>query len=714
MEIASDQSEGRLRAILEGTTESICLLALDGTVLDANDAFLAFGNISPGVPLWKTAWFSGTEDEARKAVERAARGEAVRLEATMRQSIFDVSLRRVKNEYIVLEGREIAERKALSNISDFAYTFDLKGRFTYVNQALLSIWRKTLAEALGRNFLDLGYPTDLAARLQRQIQEVIATKKILRDETPFTGANGETRQYEYIFCPVLSTDGNVTAVAGSTRDMTDRLRAEELALDDRQHWRELLRQAPAAIAILRGPEHRFEWVNDGYHELLGRRQPDLIGKTVLQALPEVESQTYIKLLNNVYQTGVPYFGHEAPLELDRGDGIMRLLYLNFVYTAIRNLDGQIDGIFVHATDVTPLVLGRKQVEESELQFRTLAETIPHLAWMADGAGNIFWYNRRWYEYTGKTFEEMEGWKWQSMHDPKVLPDVIDKWTTSLRTGEPMEVTFPLRGADGEYRSFLTRVEPVKDGTGRVLRWFGTNTDITDQLRTEDHLRRANRELEEFAYASSHDLQEPLRMVNIYTQLLLKRFGNEDETSTLYANFIRQGVNRMEALLRDLLAYSRTVHEEEVHGTADLSAALSDAMSVLKNRIEETDAVIKAQALPVACGDTAQMTHVFQNLLSNALKYRREGVPIEITISAQTEGEDWIVAVEDNGIGFESKYAEQIFGLFKRLHKDQYPGTGLGLAICKRLVGRAGGRMWAEGRVGRGATFYFSLPAQPKE
>lgn len=167
---------------------------------------------------------------------------------------------------------------------------------------------------------------------------------------------------------------------------------------------------------------------------------------------------------------------------------------------------------------------------------------------------------------------------------------------------------------------------------------------------------------------------------------------------------------METLIHDLLTFSRSVQiDDSPIGAADLSISFADALSVLKGRIEEVGAVIQASTLPVVSGDASQFTHVFQNVLSNALKYRNKDVRPEILVSAKQDGDLWIISVEDNGIGFDPKYAERIFGLFKRLHKDEYEGTGLGLAICKRIVERYGGRIWAEGRVGAGATIYFSLP-----
>jgi light-regulated signal transduction histidine kinase (bacteriophytochrome) len=251
---------------------------------------------------------------------------------------------------------------------------------------------------------------------------------------------------------------------------------------------------------------------------------------------------------------------------------------------------------------------------------------------------------------------------------------------------------------------------VRNSHGKPVRWFGTNTDITDQRGIEEELRRVNRELEEFAYVASHDLQEPLRMVNVYTQLIIKRMGTQNADLAVYAGFVNEGVSRMENLIRDLLSFSRVTYtHESPAGIADLSESLSEALSVLTNRIEESQATIFADPLPNASGDTSQLAHVFQNLLSNSLKYRKKDVAPEIHIAVKPEGEQWIFSLRDNGIGFDPEYAQRIFGLFKRLHKNEYSGTGVGLAICKRIVERYGGRMWAESRLGEGAVFYFSLP-----
>ena len=229
--------------------------------------------------------------------------------------------------------------------------------------------------------------------------------------------------------------------------------------------------------------------------------------------------------------------------------------------------------------------------------------------------------------------------------------------------------------------------------------------------TNLNLSRVNRELEEFAYVASHDLQEPLRMVKIYTQLIMKQVDRTNPAIEQYAEFVQHGAARMEELIRDLLTFSRIVHDEggPVGDVANLEDSLATAMGVMKTRIAENGAVVNAMKLPTVRGEAGQFSHVFQNLISNSIKYRKLTESPHIDIFAEVQEDQWVIGVRDNGIGFDQIYAERIFGLFKRLHKDEYPGTGLGLAICQRIIERYGGRMWAHSVLGEGSTFYFSLP-----
>ncbi len=284
--------------------------------------------------------------------------------------------------------------------------------------------------------------------------------------------------------------------------------------------------------------------------------------------------------------------------------------------------------------------------------------------------------------------------------------------TSGKTFEASEWLIPYapRG-DGviEDHWFNVTYQPLREADGGVLRVMAVCNDVTQQVLARRELERANRELEQFAYVASHDLQEPPRMIGIYTALLLRRHLGNDHKAGEYANFVRAWVARMEELIHDLLTYSETIRDNDAAcGSADLNESLVGAVKSLDATMGKTHATVKSETLPNVRGDASELMIVFQNLLSNSLKYHRKGFAPEIEVSSRRQGEEWIISVRDNGIGFDPRYERRIFGLFKRLHKDEFPGTGLGLAICERIIERYGGRIWAEGRLGEGATFHLAL------
>ncbi len=260
------------------------------------------------------------------------------------------------------------------------------------------------------------------------------------------------------------------------------------------------------------------------------------------------------------------------------------------------------------------------------------------------------------------------------------------------------------------------------GPGGLPRFSFVAEDISEDKiaeerlrRSNDELRRANAELEQFAYSASHDLQEPLRQVAVYSQLLAARFTDKlDGKGLEYLNYCVEGAHRMELLISDLLAYSQATKGAEAPAQpVDTKEVLAEVGKNLATTIEETHATIAVADLPVVMGDIVPLRHLFQNLISNALKYRSDRLP-RIEVSAKDQGDSWLFSVRDNGIGIPKEFQVQIFGLFKRLHaKKHYPGTGIGLAICQKVVESYDGRIWVESEVGQGSTFYFTLPRRSK-
>lgn len=263
---------------------------------------------------------------------------------------------------------------------------------------------------------------------------------------------------------------------------------------------------------------------------------------------------------------------------------------------------------------------------------------------------------------------------------------------------------------------------VRDANGQPSHAVCVVEDVSARLTAEQalrttnaELRKANAELEQFSYVSSHDLQEPLRTINVYTQMFLRRYDtNHDPVAKQYAGYIAENVSRMQQLIDDLLDYSRAIHTEKHEQyqpePVDLNTALQDAFIKLHHHIHDLGAVITHDPLPVVKADRESLAQVFHNLISNAMKFRRPDERPRVYISASREAENCVICVEDNGIGFDEKYAERIFGLFKRLHRNEYAGTGLGLAIAKRIINRYGGRIWATSQLGKGSRFFFTLPS----
>jgi light-regulated signal transduction histidine kinase (bacteriophytochrome) len=244
-----------------------------------------------------------------------------------------------------------------------------------------------------------------------------------------------------------------------------------------------------------------------------------------------------------------------------------------------------------------------------------------------------------------------------------------------------------------------------------VKWFGTCTDIDEQKRVEDQLRRANQDLEQFAFSASHDLQEPLRSINIYSELLMKRHADKlDGEALKFMKFLRNGATRMEALLRDLLTYTQAARFDEPTKTCDANEVLKTALANLSGAIAESGAQVTTGPLPSVPVNGTHLLQLFQNLLGNAIKYRSQERMPAVHIEAERQSGCWVFSIVDNGIGIEPEYKENIFGLFKRLHSnDEYSGTGIGLAICQRIVDRYHGRIWVDSEPGRGSTFRFSLP-----
>lgn len=365
-------------------------------------------------------------------------------------------------------------------------------------------------------------------------------------------------------------------------------------------------------------------------------------------------------------------------------------------------------------------IAHQRVREAEL--RLLIEGLPLLVWTCTPEGPCDYLSAQWVAYTGIPEADQLGSGWMAQLHPDDVPVVQKAWGASVAIGQPLDTEFRIRRHDGMYRWFQTRARALRDAEGRVVKWFGTNSDIHDRKMLEQTLRertealeRSNAELEQFAYVASHDLQEPLRTVTSYVQLIERRYGNTlDERGRKYVEHVVTGAHKMRSLIVDLLDYSRTTMAPAEGSSANASEALHSAHASLGALFADSGAKLTNSALPLVRMDHGSLVRVFQNLLSNAIHYRSDRTP-EIRVQASTDGEWSVISIQDNGVGIAPEYQRRIFQMFQRVHTHLgRPGTGVGLALCRRLVERSSGEIWVESVVGIGSTFYLRLRLDTKE
>jgi chemotaxis family two-component system sensor kinase Cph1 len=371
------------------------------------------------------------------------------------------------------------------------------------------------------------------------------------------------------------------------------------------------------------------------------------------------------------------------------------------------------GIVRHIRDT------RAALQESELRYRSVSELIPFGGWIADKRGNMVHVSESFLKTFGVTAEECRGLGWMRLLEESERSHVLSDWRECMRNGYFWDYEYRLRAPDGEQRVVLSRGIPVQGVGGKPRTWVGIHLDITERERSAEqrieqarNLARFNAELEQFAYVSAHDLQEPLRMIASYLQLLSRRYkGKLDEDADTFIGYAVEGAERLQNLLRDLLELQQVGKRNKPLSMAPLATLIDRACASLSQAIAESNAQITYSDLPAIWCEEQAFVQLFVHLLDNGIKYRKNGVRPEIHISAEhTKSGVWEIRVHDNGIGIEPEFRERIFNVFQRLHpRSMYPGTGIGLAICKKIVEVNGGRIRAESEPGKGSTFVFSVP-----
>ncbi len=467
----------------------------------------------------------------------------------------------------------------------------------------------------------------------------------------------------------------------------------------------LLDLAPVGVLSTDGDDVIRYW-SQGAAQMYGWTSQEAVGQTSRELLRF--SLSIEEVMTALAATGV----WETELKHSRKDGSEITAATRWACQTSAN--GEISGFLQVNADITERKRALEQIRASELCFRQLADSMPQIVWTAGENGSIDYLNRQWYEFTESGAAGDLTKNIQSLVHPDDRQKYIDGWRSAVAAKESYEAEIRLANLRmGGYRWFLCRGQFADDPSSSI-RWFGTFTDINQQKITERNLHRANGELRQFAYAAAHDMQEPLR--NIVLRLGMFRRENENQFNPAAMERIHESVidaHRMHTMVKDLLSFSNALDSpENIESFTNAADSLREALANLGSAIRENNAELRFDFLPSLRVQRFHLTQLFQNLIGNALKYRKQDVTPIIEISAESAGDEWVFSVVDNGIGFNPAYAERIFGVFKRLHHHhEYPGTGIGLAICARIVTHYDGRIWAEGEPGKGATFRFALPGQ---
>ncbi|HEX5432163.1 MAG TPA: PAS domain S-box protein [Bryobacteraceae bacterium] len=567
-----------------------------------------------------------------------------------------------------------------------------------LEQVLRRVWPDEYAEEIVARFrrtLETGQPHLVSEHIEKR-----------RD-------SGATECYEWQIHRIPLPDGRFGVVC-YFRNISAQVQARKAIAESERRFHDLADNI-SQFAWMADPKGWIFWYNRRWFEYTGTTLAEMEGWGWTKVHHPRHVQRVAAHIQHCWDTGESW---EDTFPLRGKDGKYRWFLSRAV--PIRDAQGQIVRWFGTNTDITEQRKAEAAARISAKRFRFLAESMPQKVFTTKADGECDYVNQQWLDYTGLPRERFLDRGWIGTLHPDDMNESARLWEHSIKTGEPYRCVNRYRRADGEYRWHLNTARAMRRGSskaegGKISMWIGSSTDIHEQKQIEEELRRANEDLNQFAFAASHDLQEPLRMISTYSQLLVRSYsGQLDSHASTYVNFIAQGNKRIRDLLSDLLAYTGLgANREDSHEPVDLNLLLHRVLDNLKTPIEQSGAVVASGELPIVRGQEARFLQLLHNLVSNAIKYRGKE-PLGIRISAEKLACEWRFAVADNGRGIAPEYHRKIFGVFKRLHGKDIPGTGIGLAICQRVVESYGGRIWVESQLDCGATFYFTLPAGAPE
>jgi PAS domain S-box-containing protein len=611
-----------------------------------------------------------------------------------------------------LQDSEEQFRMLLDGIQDYAiFLMDARGRILSWNDGAERIKGYTSDQIIGHNFSCFFPPEDIERGRPEEVLRLTAASGRHEEQGMRVRKDGSRFLASVIFTALRDSGGNLRGFSEFSHDLS-----ESQASDAR--YRGLLEAAPDAMVVVNGggeivllnvqAEKQFGYSRD---ELFGQQVKNIIPEGFAERLIADGTRSAAEALAQQIGTGIELSGRRKngskfPIEimlspLESSEGVL-------VTAAIR--------------DISVRKEAETHLAQMESRYRGLLEAAPDAMVVVNAAGEIVLLNVQAEEQFGYSRNELLGQQVKNIIPEGFAERLIADGTRSAAEALAQQIGMGIelvgRRKDGGEFPLEIMLSPLESSEGVLV--TAAIRDISVRKESEEHLvktvgelRRSNEELQQFAYVSSHDLQEPLRMVASYTQLLAKRYkGRLDSDADEFIAFAVDGCNRMQGLIQDLLTYSRAGTNGKTLCEVSGEEALQGALTNLRITIEQSGAVVSHDSLPAIETDETQLTQVFQNLVGNAIKYRAAEAPRVHVSAAKNDDNEWIFSVRDNGLGIAPQYFDRIFVLFQRLHgRNEFEGTGIGLSICKKVLERLGGRIWVESQPGTGSTFYFALPGK---
>jgi PAS domain S-box-containing protein len=565
---------------------------------------------------------------------------------------------------------------------------------------------------LGKKLWEIGLFKDIVANIDN-FEELQRKEYIRYEDMPIETADGRRIAVEFVSS--VYEVNNKKVIQCNIRNNTERKLAEEAQVASEIRYRRLFETAQDGILILDAETGQIVEVNPFLIEMLGFSRDQFLGKKLWEIglfkdivankdnFEELQRKEYIRY-------------EDMPIETADGRRIA-VEFLSNVYTVNNK-----KVIQCNIRNNTERKLAEEAQVASEIRYRRLFETAQDGILILDAdTGQIVEVNPFLITMLGFSRDQFLGKK---LWEIGLFKDIVankENFEELQRKEYVRYEDMPIETADGQRIAveFVSSVYEVNNK--KVIQCNIRNITVRKKLEEDlvikaAELARSNIELQQFAYIASHDLQEPLRAISGFTELLVKRYhGKIDEKADTYIDFITEGTTRMQQMIQDLLTYSRVQTQVHEFVRIDSNTSLDLALSDLQVATKEHNAIITNDPLPSIFADQEQITKMFQNLIGNAIKFHKPGVVPKVHISAKQDKNNWIFSVSDNGIGINQQYADRIFKIFQRLHtRDEYPGTGIGLAICKRIAEQHGGTIWIESVPGSGSTFYFTIPKRKKE